>query len=102
MPSVLDSQSLGAGFNARTKVYLSILFLPHLCQQSNYYQHIQLLQGVVITAFACDRGHNMVTESQAPFLPSHRSRPREQRWVTVTNQYMGVANVGIGGHATVR
>ena len=25
-------------FDARTEVYLSILFLPHLCQQSNYYQ----------------------------------------------------------------
>ena len=24
--------------DARTEVYLSVLFLPHLCQQSNYYQ----------------------------------------------------------------
>ena len=37
VPSVLDSQSLGAGFDAQTEVYLSILFLPHLCQQGNYY-----------------------------------------------------------------
>ena len=42
----------------------------------------------------CERGHNTVTESQAPFPPSHRSCPREQLWVTVTNQYMGVPNVG--------
>ena len=28
MPSVLDSQSLGARFDARTEVYLSVLFLP--------------------------------------------------------------------------
>ena len=38
MPSVLDSQSLGARFDARTEVYLSVLFLSHLCQQSNYHQ----------------------------------------------------------------
>ena len=35
--SVLDSQSLGARFNAWMEVYPSILFLPHLCQQSNSY-----------------------------------------------------------------
>ena len=34
MPSVLDSQSLGAGFDARMEVYLSVLFLPHLCQHN--------------------------------------------------------------------
>jgi len=38
--SVLDSQSLGTGFDAPMEVCLSILFLPHLCQQSNYY-HIR-------------------------------------------------------------
>ena len=42
MPSVLDFQSLGAGFDARTEVYLSVLFLPHLCQQSNYYNNKQV------------------------------------------------------------
>ena len=28
------------GVDARTEVYLSVLFLPHLCQQSNYYHTI--------------------------------------------------------------
>ena len=41
--SVLDSQSLGAGFDAWTEVYLSILFLPHLCQLSNYYHKLFML-----------------------------------------------------------
>ena len=50
VPSVLDSQSLGAGFNARTEVYLSILFLPHLCQQSNYYHTNSILQVHVVNA----------------------------------------------------
>ena len=33
--SVLDSQSLGAEFDARTEVILKVSFLPHLCPQSN-------------------------------------------------------------------
>ena len=34
----MDSQSLGARFDAWMEVYLSILFLCHLCQQSNSYR----------------------------------------------------------------
>ena len=62
----------------------------HLCAREE-----RLQRGCFRRTTTCDRGHNAVTESQAPFPPGHRSRPREQRWVTVTNQYMGVANVGV-------